>query len=796
MVEKVIKIVYTVESTDLQKAEALFRRIANSTDKADKEVNDLSKDAKKAGNDTASSFKKASNEADKLSKSTKASQFAMNQLGGIAKNIGGLMAGAFAVSSLVGFGKEVLAITAEFQKFEAVLTNSLGSSSKAQIALLQIQDFAAKTPFSVRELTEAYVQLANRGITPSTASLTKVGDLAAALGKPLQQVNEAILDVTNSERWTELGIKVKVNGDKIIGTFRGMTVEAERSEEGALKLVEAFGEMPSVAGGMAAVSETLGGKISNLGDSVDQLYVTIGNLTSGAAVWFIDSFNQMISVTNRLFKSQEKLDKEAHLKNIGKEVEELTGRYNLLVEDAKKYQNLNEVDAKTSAYKQLEEEFKKIIALRREELLLGDVASDEFKSAKMGLELAQAQLEALEKLRAKQTETSKNELGLLEKLRKELKEVTEAREKSTSEKEIQGYNKRAKQIQAEIDRLLGVAKAAERAKIALEQLASVDFETGLTASGKKLKDALSDIYKKIYGEQVSGSNETSDVVQKNSEKYIESVGKEIDARATQFEIEETQRKYREQREKEEYKRRVKLLEDYTSAAQDLFTALVDYQNQADDQRLQRLTANKEKELAAAGENTKEKTRIEQEYDSKVREIRRKQAEREKKLAIFNAIVNIAQGVTKAIAQGGVAGIILGALVAAAGAVQIATISAQQVPAYAKGTKSVPGKGNKDSEHAMLTPGEMVIPVATKKKYGPILNAIFDHKLDPKILNDIVTGRSGGAQSVIVNNENRELLEFFKNRPEYHSHLTEDGVKTYMQKGRSRTEYLNKRYSSR
>ena len=115
------------------------------------------------------------------------------------------------------------------------------------MALSRIEKFAAETPFSIQELTAAFVQLANRGITPSTETLTAMGDLASALGKPLQQVNEAVLDVTNSERWTELGIKVKVNGDKITGTFRGMTVSAERSEKGALQLVEAFGKMANLA---------------------------------------------------------------------------------------------------------------------------------------------------------------------------------------------------------------------------------------------------------------------------------------------------------------------------------------------------------------------------------------------------------------------------------------------------------------------------------------------------------------------------------------------------------------------
>jgi hypothetical protein len=766
LAEKNIKIRYEIDAEQLERVNALFLRLAQSTDKADKEAKDLSKDAKKAGNDTTSAFKKGSSEVDKLTKSAKASQFAMNQLSGVVTKVGGVMAGAFAISSLINFGGKVISITAEFQKFEAVLSNSLGSKSLAQAALLQIQDFAAKTPFSVRELTEAYVQLANRGIKPSTATLTKLGDLASALGKPLDQVNQAILDVTNSERWTELGIKVKVSGDKIIGTFRGMTVESERSEAGALKLVEAFGEMRGVAGGMADVSETLGGKISNLGDAFDNLFNTIGKKGGGVIGFATSELSRYLNQISELAKT----DAERQIEADNRALAEQVTQWEKLNLEQLNYLEKTKQRARLGA-------------------IMDNNAGGMLHSLTEEIHIIQDLIEKRKKLDNGQT----GELGLLEKLRKELKEVTEAREKSTSEKEIQGYNKRAKFLQSEIDRLLGVGKAAERAKIALERLASVDFETGLTVSGEKLKAALSGIYKKIYGEQITASNEASDVTTKNSERFIKNVGDEINALATKANIEEAQRQFREQREKEELERRKKYVEEYTFAVRDLYSSLVSYQNQLDDQRIAKLEANKQRELAAAGDNVKEKNRLELQYDTKLREIRRRQAEREKRLAIFNAIINTAQGVAKALSQTGVAGIILGALIAAAGAVQIAAISSQQVPAYAKGTKSVPGKGSKDSEHAMLTPGEMVIPVSTKKKYSPILNAIFDHKIDPRILNDLVSGKSGGSQSVVVN-DNKEVIAELKKIQVNKLVWDERGSTHYQEKGSSKKSYLNKRYS--
>lgn len=227
-----------------------------ATDKIGRDVNKVDREFKKASSSGLSFWKLVGGSA----------------VGNLASQaIGRLLSG------IGEFAKGTIRASAEFEQFRVVLTNSLGSGTKADMALSRIEKFASETPFSIQELTAAFVQLANRGITPSVETLTAMGDLASALGKPLQQVNEAVLDVTNSERWTELGIKVKVNGDKITGTFRGMTVSAERSEKGALQLVEAFGKMEGVAGGMAEQAKTLNGQISNLKDKFAILSRELGD---------------------------------------------------------------------------------------------------------------------------------------------------------------------------------------------------------------------------------------------------------------------------------------------------------------------------------------------------------------------------------------------------------------------------------------------------------------------------------------------------------------------------------------
>jgi hypothetical protein len=79
--------------------------------------------------------------------------------------------------------------------------------------------------------------------------------------------------------------------------------------------------------------------------------------------------------------------------------------------------------------------------------------------------------------------------------------------------------------------------------------------------------------------------------------------------------------------------------------------------------------------------------------------------RQKAAQFAEATINIATGVTKAWSQGGgIFGPALAAIVAAAGAAQLATIASQK---FAKGGW-VTGYGNGDTVHAELTPGEFVL----------------------------------------------------------------------------------------
>jgi hypothetical protein len=231
-----------------------------------------------------------------VEKSGKISVKSTDQMSTAFAGVGKVIAGAFAADALLGFGKAILDTTAEFQKFEAVLTNTLGSNSAAKGALSLIVDFASKTPFQVNELTESFVKLANRGFIPNIKQLTQLGDLAASTGKSFDQLTEAILDAQTGEfeRLKEFGIRASQSGDQVAFTFKGVTVEVEKTDTAIQNYILGLGDLEGVSGGMAAISETVGGKLSNLGDNFDRLKLALGSQSSGLIASVLDASNALV----------------------------------------------------------------------------------------------------------------------------------------------------------------------------------------------------------------------------------------------------------------------------------------------------------------------------------------------------------------------------------------------------------------------------------------------------------------------------------------------------------------------
>jgi len=185
-----------------------------------------------------------------------------------------------ALAGVAGIG--AIAVSAfntirSFEKMEASLKTVTGSSVQAALAMDMINKFAAETPFQVSEITSAFIKLKGLGLDPSEEAIRSYGNTAAAMGKSLNQFIEAVADASTNEfeRLKEFGIKAKQQGDKVSFTFQGVTTTIGKNSAEITKFLQSIGQN-QFATGMSDQMDTLDGRISNLLDSIDRLFVAIG----------------------------------------------------------------------------------------------------------------------------------------------------------------------------------------------------------------------------------------------------------------------------------------------------------------------------------------------------------------------------------------------------------------------------------------------------------------------------------------------------------------------------------------
>lgn len=178
--------------------------------------------------------------------------------------------------SIGALAEQVMSAQREFDKTNASLITATGSAANAGQAFKALQSFAATTPYSLAEATEAFVKMRNLGLDPSEKALRSYGNTAAAMGKGLDQMVEAVADAATGEfeRLKEFGIKAKKNGDDVSFTFQGVTKTIGNNAKDIEAYLQGIGET-NFGGAMELRAATLDGAISNLGDAWSSTMRTI-----------------------------------------------------------------------------------------------------------------------------------------------------------------------------------------------------------------------------------------------------------------------------------------------------------------------------------------------------------------------------------------------------------------------------------------------------------------------------------------------------------------------------------------
>lgn len=185
-----------------------------------------------------------------------------------------------ALAGIGGFGALLTGIVrtnSEMQTLKASLKTVTGSTEAAREAFKKIEQFAITTPFDLNEWTQGFIKMKSLGLDPSEAALTSYGNTAAAMGKSLNQMIEAVADAATGEfeRLREFGIKARKEGESIKFTFQGVTTEVGNSAADISRYLQSIGNN-QFAGAMADQMNNLTPAFSNLKQAFATLAVAIG----------------------------------------------------------------------------------------------------------------------------------------------------------------------------------------------------------------------------------------------------------------------------------------------------------------------------------------------------------------------------------------------------------------------------------------------------------------------------------------------------------------------------------------
>ena len=253
----------------------------------------------------------------------------MNALKSSLGGLKGAIAGAFAVSSVVSFGKAVIESLKNYQYFHASLKTMLQGNEKATNALeAQLVSLAKTTPFELTEVQTATKQLMAYGFIAGDVveTIRTLGDVSSGVGAPLGDIAYLYGTLKTSGRVTLMDLRqfagrgipiYETLAKRLNTTTAAINGLASAGKIGFRDIEGAFKDMTSAGGQffnlMDAQSKTVGGQLSNMADNWEQLKVKIGQSQTGmiatTTAWInnlLDGLNRGIDAMNLLDKAFEK----------------------------------------------------------------------------------------------------------------------------------------------------------------------------------------------------------------------------------------------------------------------------------------------------------------------------------------------------------------------------------------------------------------------------------------------------------------------------------------------------------
>jgi tape measure domain-containing protein len=207
---------------------------------------------------------------------------------------------------IVGAGAAAIKLAGEFEQTTIAFNTMLGSTAKSTKFLKDLKDFATKTPFEFKDLTQASKRMIALGFSAEQVIpiLTNIGDAVAGMGGGAEMIDRVTLALG------QMQAKGKVSAQEMnqlaesgIPAWELLSKRIGKSIPEAMKLAEKGAISASIAipailegmnqrfgGLMVKQNQTLLGQFSNLKDQLYFIITDLGTSLMPVATKFMDGF--------------------------------------------------------------------------------------------------------------------------------------------------------------------------------------------------------------------------------------------------------------------------------------------------------------------------------------------------------------------------------------------------------------------------------------------------------------------------------------------------------------------------
>ena len=211
--------------------------------------------------------------------------------------------------------KQIANIRGEFQQLEVAFKTMLGSKAEADALMADVVNFAATTPFDLQGVASGAKQLLAYGSAAEDVQgeLRMLGDIAAGLSLPLGDMiylygttrAQGRMFTQDLRQFTGRGIPLmkeladqfRVAESEVQGLVSSGKVGFEEMKKALVSMTSEGGKFYNL---MEEQSKTITGQISNLEDSIDQMFNEIGKQTEdvisdsiGAAAKLVENYEKV-----------------------------------------------------------------------------------------------------------------------------------------------------------------------------------------------------------------------------------------------------------------------------------------------------------------------------------------------------------------------------------------------------------------------------------------------------------------------------------------------------------------------